>query len=669
MTSGSSYSISWSDLPNVNDYDIQEASDAAFVNVLTSRIHGNAANFQHVAQSPAPFFYRARGIGCDQQPGPWSAATRVVVAPAPQSHGRTFALIAPFGTQQSVSQPITISVAGSTSTIGSLDVPSYSTATSQPWLSVTPPAGTVPPDGISLTVAVDPKTLPPGTSTATLTVTSGSGTTVASVPVSITLVTPVISAPRTAPTADTLILPAVAHAAGNNAQWQSDIRLGHTYPWATKYLLTYTPSGQNGMISGQQTSLVIQPGQTIALDDVVKNWFGGGALGESAMGMLEIRTVDAVAGQGTTIASSRLYNATANGSFGQFIPAIPIAKFMGPNGDPTRFPELTLMQLAQNAAYRTNIGLVEGAGQPASVELEAFDGSGTSLFKTTVDLQPSEHLQLSGFLAGHADDIANARVAVRSIAPSGKVFAYASIIDNTTGDPFFVPAIDSIRTATAQTVLAGIAKVGSWQSDIRLFNASPASVTATLQFFPQGSSEAAATRDVVIAPGAVTAIDDALAFFDQTNTSGAIRIVTPIQTALVASARTYSRHDSGTYGQFIPGATVSDAAGIGDRSLELLQLEESSAFRTNVGIAEVTGKPAKIEVSAMTPGQKAAATITIDLQPNEFRQYNSLLRSLGLTDAYNARVEVRVTGGEGKVISYGSVIDNETQDPTYVMAQ
>jgi hypothetical protein len=42
---------------------------------------------------------------------------------------------------------------------------------------------------------------------------------------------------------------------------------------------------------------------------------------------------------------------------------------------------------------------------------------------------------------------------------------------------------------------------------------------------------------------------------------------------------------------------------------------------------------------------------------------------MGIDDAYNAAVTMRVIGGEGRVIGYASVIDNRTQDPTYVMAQ
>jgi len=42
---------------------------------------------------------------------------------------------------------------------------------------------------------------------------------------------------------------------------------------------------------------------------------------------------------------------------------------------------------------------------------------------------------------------------------------------------------------------------------------------------------------------------------------------------------------------------------------------------------------------------------------------------LNLPITYNARLSVRVISGEGKITAYGSVIDNQTQDPTYVPGQ
>jgi hypothetical protein len=53
---------------------------------------------------------------------------------------------------------------------------------------------------------------------------------------------------------------------------------------------------------------------------------------------------------------------------------------------------------------------------------------------------------------------------------------------------------------------------------------------------------------------------------------------------------------------------------------------------------------------------------------NEFRQFD-VIHEIGLDNVYNARVQVRVVSGDGKITAYGSVVDMVTQDGTYVPGQ
>src|SRR5204863_4240306 len=99
--------------------------------------------------------------------------------------------------------------------------------------------------------------------------TPGSTTTI-----SVNLVAPVSSTPKSGPPPDALIIPAVAHAAGINSQFQSDVRITNTAAVTVKYQLTFTPTGDGGNANGLQTNLSIEPGRTIALDDILKSWFG-----------------------------------------------------------------------------------------------------------------------------------------------------------------------------------------------------------------------------------------------------------------------------------------------------------------------------------------------------------------------------------------------------------
>jgi len=135
----------------------------------------------------------------------------------------------------------------------------------------------------------------------------------------------------------------------------------------------------------------------------------------------------------------------------------------------------------------------------------------------------------------------------------------------------------------------------------------------------------------------------------------------------VATARTYTQATSGTYGQFIPAVTPTQSVGLGGGNLQLLQLEASERFRTNIGLAETSGNAATAHISLILPDSKFAISTDIPLKANEFQQIS--LASFGAGTVYNGRVTVSVKSGSGRVTAYGSVIDQQTQDPTYVPAQ
>ena len=102
---------------------------------------------------------------------------------------------------------------------------------------------------------------------------------------------------------------------------------------------------------------------------------------------------------------------------------------------------------------------------------------------------------------------------------------------------------------------------------------------------------------------------------------------------------------------------------------QILQDEQSDRFRTNLGLVELSGQPALVEVTAVAPDLKAQPTVTLPLGPNQFVQYGSILNQLGLSNVYNARLAVRVVSSTGRVAGYGCLIDNTSGDPTYVPSQ
>ncbi|HUK36767.1 MAG TPA: hypothetical protein VLV86_22785, partial [Vicinamibacterales bacterium] len=145
-------------------------------------------------------------------------------------------------------------------------------------------------------------------------------------------------------------------------------------------------------------------------------------------------------------------------------------------------------------------------------------------------------------------------------------------------------------------------------------------------------------------------------------------VTTAAPAPLVVSGRTYDLTDNGTYGQLTTAVTSADAIGQGDQPLQILQAEDSVRQRTNLGIFEVTGKPATVQVTLFLPDSKVSPSTQIPLPANGFIQI-PVIQSFGLSDVYNARVSLKVVGGDGRIGAYGSVIDQLTQDPTLIPAQ
>jgi hypothetical protein len=671
-SSGVTYTIRWQKVAGGSSYALQESALGTFTDANTTSTSDDNADFVHTnnGNDPIIYYYRVRALSnCTTQPSAYSSVIGVIILPS-----KKFTGVTPADQAQTITYtiPIDASFAGS----------SFSATTNQPWLTVTPSSGTVPAGGLALNVTANTDGLPIGTSLGGVTVSvnpsaSNSRATTKVTPVtttvSVSLVQPVQPKPTSGPPPDALIIPAVAHADGINSKFQSDVRVTNTAPQTMKYQITFTPSVE-GVQAAKQATIDIDPGKTVALDDILGTWFSSGTLA-GTIGTLEVRPLTQLTSAAsalstlanlTTFASSRTFNATANGTYGQYVPAIPFANFIG------NASILSLQQIAQSTAFRTNLGLVEGSGNPAAVLVSIFGDDGKKITEFPVNLTAGQHVQLNSFLADRNITMSDGRVEVKVTSSTGRVTAYASVLDNATNDPMAVTPIAITQSSgSTKYVIPGVADLNNgfanWRTDTRIFNASPNTVTANLLFYSQSGGNPI-TKSITLAPNEIKQLDNTLAsFFGITNDGGALQITTVDPVNLVTSARTYNQTANGTFGQFVNGVTPAQAAGSGDRALQILQVEESDRYRSNVGVVEVSGKPASVELLIIPPDGRVAAKLNFDLAPNEFRQFNQLLKSLGTT--YNARVTMRVTGGQGRITAYASVIDATTQDPTFVPAQ
>jgi hypothetical protein len=630
--SNTKYRLRWTPLPNVQFYEVQESTSLDFSNATTSTTAVPVLPFLHeVTGAPVQYLYRVRGVSdCgDGDRGPYSETVGVFVVASKTNNAS-----AEIGEGGNVVQKVF--VPGSTT-------PLPFTATSdKPWITITPSSGIVPIEGLTLVVTADPNVLALGTNTGTINIVYGTASgkgpqtlagTTFKIPVSISLVTPVEPSGKGTPPPDSLIFPIVGHATGaNDSLFESDIRVTNLAAETMRYDVHFTPSNTDGTQTGSSSTIEIAPNATLALDDIVASLFGTGTT-SSATGMLEVRPLTTESSpnvgffgstgtgnlirQLSTAASSRTYNFTSEGTYGQYIPAVRFADFVGraANGEPA--PILSLQQVAQSNAFRANFGFAEGSGAPADLAVRVYDTASSLLATIPISLKAGEHQQLNGMLASNGiTNLTDGRVEVEVVNGDGKVTAYVSELDNRTNDPLLVSAVHKGAIRSTKYVVPGVAYIQNatafWVTDMRVFNAGTTETPATLTFYAEREPTVSLSKNITLQPGEIKVLDNVMAelFAEVGRPTGSIAVTTPAESSLIVTARTYNSTTKGTYGQFVPGITPAESIGIDDRALQLLQLEQSSRLRTNIGLNETSGQAATIEVSAVIPDSLVTPVVT-----------------------------------------------------------
>ncbi len=238
---------------------------------------------------------------------------------------------------------------------------------------------------------------------------------------------PIYVAPvREGVTAGTSVyIPAAAHvsgAAGTN--WRTDLEV-HNPGFTTATFRVELLKRDQANPSPVSRTFNLGPGRSVRYEDALMTLF-------SFSGAAALRITPA---SGVIMVSSRTYNRAAGGTYGQFIPAADPAVAI------TDETMGTLAQLARSDAYRTNVGFVNVTGESVGVVVELYDAAGMSLGIKTYTLRAYEHRQVNGILGQVTDRaIAGAYAIVSTSTPAARFLAYASVVDNRSGDPVYVPA-------------------------------------------------------------------------------------------------------------------------------------------------------------------------------------------------------------------------------------
>ena len=211
----------------------------------------------------------------------------------------------------------------------------------------------------------------------------------------------------------TLIAPAISAAGVSGTHWRSDV-LVTSVGTAPAIVSTVTLGFVNAAGGEENVSTFEIPGSFNAYTflDAVGSYFKA----PGARGTIFTN------GDPGRIYASRVGTESSAGTFGQYVP------FAVPRTEAVQ----DLLHVESSAEFRTNIGAAAGDGG-AEIVITILDSAGNPLDSTRHSLGRFQLLQFQV-----AQQVRNGRARIEVL--NGSVYAYASVVSNQSGDPFFVPA-------------------------------------------------------------------------------------------------------------------------------------------------------------------------------------------------------------------------------------
>jgi hypothetical protein len=227
-------------------------------------------------------------------------------------------------------------------------------------------------------------------------------------------------------------IPGAAHVSGaNNTVWRTDLELRSVSSLPAQVRIDLLRKNRDNT-NHPAVVVNIDPGTAQRFDDVLDLLFG---FEGSATLRLNIQA-------GDVRATSRTYNLTPEGTYGQSIGASQSTDAFALGRD------ATLIQLSSSPdpalGFRTNIGLVSLVGFPINMEVDLHRADASYLGRISTTLEPFEFDQINDVFGEVASDAVDDGFAiVRTTTFGAEYLTYASVIDNRTGDPVYMPGLDA----------------------------------------------------------------------------------------------------------------------------------------------------------------------------------------------------------------------------------
>jgi hypothetical protein len=385
------------------------------------------------------------------------------------------------------------------------------------------------------------------------------------------------------------------------------------------------------------------------------------------------------AGAGDVLLASRTYSTDAEeNTYGQSVQAPTAQEIIGPAGGTAFVPGLRYVPAGDGSeGWRSNLFITEIAGTATPVTVQLYDvhgnPTGSPASKT---LEPFTQWQIPNAVPVLGSTIEWTYAAVTS-AGGGQIVVLGSVVDNNSNDPTTINGLVASpgSRATEDLILPAVVRAPgafgtNWRSDITLLNASGTSQNVKVQYIPMtGSAAGVEEAWIALDPyGMNVTLDVISTLFHKETGLGTLRILGVDGGTFLAYNRIYNLADDGaTFGQGTSAYRAGDAVALNDGTLYTLGLERSPKYRTNVGVVETAGANATVLFTVIAPTGEARGYL-VNLAPGQWLQADDIIRSkVGFTeDLSNVWVMIDVVEGPGRVVGYGSIVDNDSSDATFI---
>ena len=445
----------------------------------------------------------------------------------------------------------------------------------------------------------------------------------------------------------------------------------------------FIPEGKNGTTDPGTLSVetTVKAGTAIALTDVLATYFGLA----SGNGRLEIRSS---VPQALSV-RSYVEAVTGNDPAKRFGVEIPISAWGA--GTALGQGPLVIPAIAENANSRANLILTETSGDQATVEITLYDAVGTVVGTLPGQVVlPYSKIQIQRIveMVKPGTTLEVGSISVRVSAGSGRVIALATVVDNRSNS---FSAIEgravNIPGAPASYVIPAAARlIGAYdtyfRTNLNLSNGTsePATVKLTFRYVDQDEADLVRTvTKSVTLPGhaslaAALATDAIKNLFEITHrVYGWISIEgdAPKIVAAASNSALVDPNDAtkGEKASQVPPVPINSqqVVGMANGGVRFPGTEKSVEKRTNAMFVEVTGKPVNVRLTATDAGGSVLATKNLTVAANQYLQLTDVFGpqgfNLGAGPFFQIELSAQVLSGEGKIISFVTVIDNKARSP------